>query len=60
MEYWLDHCTLQDWNDIYSRELIQQPPAEVFLAGYFGYEPPAATSAFESLEADLGLPDYEE
>lgn len=51
---------MQDWNEIYSRELIQQPPAEVFLAGYFKYEPPAETSNFVSEEVELGLPEYEE
>lgn len=26
--------------DIYGRELRELPPADAFVAGYFGYEPP--------------------
>lgn len=40
-EYWLDHATLHDWFAIYSRELVEAPPAEAFLASYFEYQAPA-------------------
>lgn len=42
-DYWLDTCTLQAWNSIWSRELIETPPAEFFLSAYFKYQPPGTT-----------------
>jgi hypothetical protein len=39
-EYWLTQSTLQDWFEIYDRELREAPPPEAFLASYFSYEPP--------------------
>lgn len=51
---------MRDWTDIWSRELLESPPADDFLAGYFKYEPPASTSTFEAGEIDLGLPEFEE
>jgi len=60
MEYWLDRGTLQDWNDIYSRELVQQPPVDVLAAWYVGYEPPAESSSFEAAEVETELPEFED
>ena len=52
--YWLDHGTLQDWRNIYSRELIENPPTDYFIAGYFKYEAPAdaGTSSASSTDDD--------
>ena len=44
-DYWLDHATLQDWRDIYSRELMESPPLEELAAAYLGYKPPERASA---------------
>lgn len=40
-DYWLDTCTLRDWTDIWSRELVEVPPVDELVAGYLEYEPPA-------------------
>lgn len=60
-DYWLDHCTLQDWRDIYQRELNEVPPAEAFLAAYFEYEAPGSgrVSADEDGELIIDLPEFE-
>ena len=59
-DYWLDHSTLQDWDQIWSRELVNQPPAESFLAAYFEYEAPDQVAGEDVGPIDLGLPDIEE
>lgn len=40
-DYWLDTCTLRDWTDIWSRELVEVPPVDDLVASYLEYEPPA-------------------
>lgn len=62
-EYWLDHCTLRDWTEIWARELIETPPLEVWAAIDHQYKPtaPAAAPADdESGEWTSGLPDVTE
>jgi len=59
-EYWLDHCTLQEWQGTYHRELIERPPAEDFLASYFGYEAPSAGTPSAEAATLPELPDFEE
>ena len=44
-DYCLDHVTFHDWKDVYGRELLEAPPPEAFLAGYFKYEPPGDPDA---------------
>jgi len=51
---------LQKWQRKYSRELIERPPAEDFLAGHFGYEAPSAGAGSESEVILPELPDFEE
>jgi len=47
-DYWLDHCTLHDWQTIWCPNLIKTPPIDYWGAVYFKYEPPAdATTAPE-------------
>lgn len=51
---------MQDWRDIYGRELLINPPAEAFLAGYFGYEPPIDTGPVSDDVPDfMTLPENE-
>ena len=57
-EYWLDHGTLHDWADIYGRELLRCPPADEFVADYFGYDRPG-DEVEETEEYGQELPDYE-
>jgi hypothetical protein len=51
---------LQKWQRRYARNLIERPPPEDFLAGYFRYEPPSADTGSENEVALPELPDYEE
>lgn len=51
-DYWLEHSTYQDWRDIYQRELIEQPPADAFIASYFGYEAPVFGVGAEAEEIE--------
>lgn len=44
---------MQDWGNIYSRELIENPPAEEFLAAYFKYRPPAGAPSAAPSEIDF-------
>lgn len=53
IEYWLTQSTLQDWADIYGRELIDAPPPEAFLAGYFKYEPGGAGTEAQDVTAEM-------
>jgi hypothetical protein len=39
-DYWLDTCTLHDWNTIWCRELINTPPVDQIAAAYVGYKAP--------------------
>ena len=57
-DYWLDTCTLPDWQKIWHRELIEQPPPEAFLSDYFDYKP--STGVEEAEEYSHGLPEFEE
>lgn len=51
---------MQDYREIYSRELVIRPPAEVFLAGFFDYEPPIDTGpAVAEIPEHMTLPEYE-
>lgn|GEM_PF-4054036 len=67
-EYWLDHCTMQDWRDIYARELMELPPIDHWGAVWFKHEPPnepspAASASAAGLEAEewrSDLPDVTE
>jgi hypothetical protein len=59
-DYWLDHGTLQDWREIYHRELIEAPPAEALLADHFGYEGPGCVTEPEDAgEVVSDLPEFE-
>lgn len=49
-DYWLDHCTVQDWVNIWSRELIESPPVDDWAAVYFKHEPPHAAPDLESAD----------
>jgi hypothetical protein len=51
-DYWLDNCTLQDWRDIYSRELMERPSLEDWAAFYFQYNPPSEASAASTASED--------
>lgn len=61
-DYWLDTCTLRDWTDIWSRELVEAPPVDDLAAWYLKYEPPVhqGTGSQQAAEVDLGLPEFEE
>lgn len=65
-EYWLANCTLHDWREIYSRELLETPPADALVAAYLDYKPPP-TDANDVVRGDegpelwdSGLPDVTE
>jgi len=49
--------TLHDWADIYSRELKRCPPADEFIASYFGHF--SNEDVEESEEYVPELPEYE-
>jgi len=63
-DYWLDTCTLDDWTRIWSRELRETPPADVWAGLYFNYQPPEAALPGDNTtdvgEWDSGLPDETE
>ncbi len=62
-EYWLDTCTLRDWSRIWSRELIEAPPLEVWAAIDHQYKAPGdytAQADDEAGEWESGLPDMTE
>jgi hypothetical protein len=57
-EYWLDQEHAPRLARNLCRELREAPPAEAFLAGYFGYEPPG-DGADESAE-EVAVPGLED
>lgn len=62
-DYWLDTCTLRDWTDIWSRELLESPPVDDFAASYFKHKPETVgpdQPEEDAGEWDSGLPDQTE
>lgn len=55
-EYCLEYVTLHDWSDIYNRELKRCPPADEYIASYFGHH---TEEVEESEEYVSDLPEYE-
>ena len=63
-DYWLDTCTLRDWDTIWGRELEVTPPVDVWAGAYFKHQPPDHAAAEDDPEDvgewDSGLPDQTE
>jgi len=50
--------TLHDWADIYNRELKRCPPADEYIASYFGHHPEGEVEESEEYVSDL--PEHED
>lgn len=47
---------MRDWTHVYSRELIESPPADDLVASHLGYQPPAdlgRTMASDTAEPEV-------
>ena len=50
---------MRDWFDIYSRELVEVPPADEMVAHYLGYKPPGAGAEEAEIPEAMLLPEIE-
>jgi hypothetical protein len=44
---------LQEWRQVWQRELIESPPADGFISAYFGYEAPVIGGEESSDEGEV-------
>ncbi len=52
---------MQDWRDVWRRELEEAPPADVLIAGFLGYEGPSSDGPDDITPLiEETLPDVEE